>query len=203
GSTGVVSRTSGGYNAWTGNAWSTQVGHSYNSMTGRISAGERGSVQNVYTGNYAYGGRGATYNPNTGVTARGGAVTTGNTYSGAQNTARWGQVSGAGGQSAGYANVDGNHYADHDGNVYRNTGSGWQTYSNGSWNDVNDEARTQSLNAEQNARWAGDQRSAGASWGSRSWGGGFGRGGNIAHPGRGGGGGGHRAAGGAGPGRSR
>ena len=196
GSTGVVSRTSGGYNAWTGNAWSTQVGHSYNSMTGRISAGERGSVQNVYTGNYAYGGRGATYNPNTGVTARGGAVTTGNTYTGAQNTARWGQVSGAGGQSAGYANVDGNHYADHDGNVYRNTGSGWQTYSNGSWNGVNDETRTQSLNAEQNARWAGDQRSAGAAWGSRSWGGGFGQSDSFADRGWGDGGWGRGSGGG-------
>jgi hypothetical protein len=28
-------------------------------------------------------------------------------------------------------------YAGHDGNVYKNTGSGWQTYNNGSWNDVN------------------------------------------------------------------
>jgi len=196
GSTGVVSRTSGGYNAWTGNAWSTQVGHSYNSMTGRISAGERGSVQNVYTGNYAYGGRGATYNPNTGVTARGGAVTTGNTYTGAQNTARWGQASGPGGQKAGYANVDGNYYADHDGNVYRNTGSGWQTYGNGSWNDVNDEARTQSLNAEQNARWAGDQRSAGAAWGSSRWGGGFGQSASFANRGWGDGGGWNRGAGG-------
>ena len=34
GATGAVTRTSGGYNAWTGNAWSTQVGHSYNSVTG-------------------------------------------------------------------------------------------------------------------------------------------------------------------------
>ena len=173
GSTGAITRTSGGYNAWTGNAWSTQVGHSYNSMTGRISAGQRGTVQNVYTGNYAYGGRGATYNPNTGVAARGGAVTYGNTGAGTQNTARWGQVSGPGGQT-GIANVNGNYYADHDGNIYRNTGDGWQSYSNNSWNSVNDAARTQSLNAEQYGRWAGDQRSAGASWGSRSWGGGFG-----------------------------
>ena len=173
GSTGAVTRTSGGYNAWTGNAWSTQVGHSYNSMTGRISAGERGSVQNVYTGNYAYGGRGATYNPSTGVAARGGTVTYGNTGAGTQNTARWGQVSGPSGQTR-VANVDDNYYADRDGNVYRNTGSGWQSYSNNSWNSVSDADRIQSLNAEQYGRWAGDQRSAGSSWGSRSWGGGFG-----------------------------
>ena len=28
-------------------------------------------------------------------------------------------------------------YADHNGNVYQNTGSGWQKYDNGTWNDVN------------------------------------------------------------------
>ncbi len=27
-------------------------------------------------------------------------------------------------------------YAGHDGNVYKNTGSGWQSYNNGSWNNV-------------------------------------------------------------------
>jgi len=28
-------------------------------------------------------------------------------------------------------------YAGHDGNVYKNTGDGWQKYDNGSWNTVN------------------------------------------------------------------
>jgi hypothetical protein len=28
-------------------------------------------------------------------------------------------------------------YAEHDGNVYKNTGNGWQKYDNGSWNSVN------------------------------------------------------------------
>jgi hypothetical protein len=27
-------------------------------------------------------------------------------------------------------------YADHDGNVYKNTGDGWEKYNNGSWNSV-------------------------------------------------------------------
>ena len=53
----------------------------------------------------------------------------------------------AGGKGAatgtGYGNTavgktsNGDMYAGHDGNVYKNTGSGWQTYNNGSWNDVN------------------------------------------------------------------
>ncbi len=175
GSTATVSRTSGGYNAWTGNAWSSQVGHSYNSVTGRISAGQRGAVQNVYTGNYAYGQRGATYNPTTGVSARGGSATYGNAYTGAQNTARWGQVTGPGGQSASAARVGNNYYATHDGNVYRNTSGGWQHYDNGGWNSVQRPAQVPALQSQAQARWTGDARSAGASWGSGSWGGGFDR----------------------------
>ncbi|HEX7230434.1 MAG TPA: autotransporter [Candidatus Binatia bacterium] len=173
GSTTAVSRASGGYNAWTGNAWASRVGTSYNSVTGRESAGQRAGVQNVYTGNYAYGQRGATYNPNTGVTARAGSATYGNAYSGSQNTARYRQVSGPGGNTAGVARVDNNYYADHDGNVYKNTGSGWDKYDNGSWNSVQDSARTQSLDNDAESRFSGDQRSAASSWGSRSWGGGF------------------------------
>jgi hypothetical protein len=173
GATTAVSRGSAGYNAWTGNAWSSRVGTSYNSVTGRLSAGQRGGVENVYTGNYAYGQRGATYNPSTGVTARAGSATYGNAYSGTQNTARYRQVTGPGGNTAGAARVDNNYYADRDGNVYKNTGSGWDKYDNGSWNSVQDSARTQSLNNDAASRFAGDQRSAASSWGSRSWGGGF------------------------------
>jgi hypothetical protein len=173
GATTAVSRGSAGYNAWTGNAWASRVGTSYNSVTGRVSAGQRASVQNVYTGNYAYGQRGATYNPNTGVTARGGSATYGNAYTGQQQTARGAQVTGPGGQTTGAARVGNNHYADHDGNVYKNTGSGWEKYDNGSWNSVQDNRQTQSLDTQQQARQWGDQRAASSSWGSRSWGGGF------------------------------
>jgi len=83
------------------------------------------------TGGYASGQRGATYNPNTGVAARGGSATVGNAYTGSQNTAKWGQVSGPGGQSASAAKVGNNVYAGHDGNVYKNTGSGWEQKTGG------------------------------------------------------------------------
>jgi hypothetical protein len=176
GATGAVTRTSGGYNAWTGNAWSSQVGHSYNSVTGRISAGQRGAVQNVYTGNYAYGSRGATYNPSTGVSARGGTITTGNAYTGRQNTATAARVTGPGGQSVSAAKVDGNYYATHDGNVYHDTGNGWQHYNNGSWNTVQRPAQVpSSLGSDAQARTVGDTRAAGSSWGSSNWGDGFDR----------------------------
>jgi hypothetical protein len=180
GPTTAATRTSAGYNAWTGNAWSSKVGASYNSVTGRVSAGQRASVSNVYTGNYAYGQRGATYNPRTGVSARGGSATYGNAYTGQQGTTKWGQVKGPGGQTTGAAKVNNNMYADHNGNVYKNTGNGWEKYDNGSWNNVQKPNTTQSLNSQQWARQAGDQRSASSSWGSKSWGGGWGSSGRSA-----------------------
>ena len=98
-------------------------------------------MQNVYTGNYAYGQRGATYNPTTGVSARGGSATvrqcvygpTADRPRGASDRARRAQTTGA-------ARVgDKAPYADHNGNMYRNTGSGWANYDNGSWNSVQDD----------------------------------------------------------------
>ena len=41
------------------------------------------------------------------------------------------------GNSAVGKTASGNMYAGHDGNVYKNTGNGWQKYDNGSWNSVN------------------------------------------------------------------
>ena len=78
-------------------------------------------------------------------------------------------------QSASAAQVGNNYYASHDGNVYRNTGSGWQHYNNGGWNSVQTPSQVSSLQAQQQARQTGDARSAGSSWGSGSWGGGFSR----------------------------
>jgi hypothetical protein len=175
GAAGVATRASAGYNAWSGNAWSSKVGASYNSTTGRISAGQRASVSNVYTGNYASGQRGATYNPSTGVAAKGGSATWGNANTGSRNSAAWGKASGPGGQSVGAARVNGNYYASHDGNVYKNTGSGWQKYDQNSWNSVQGTQVPRNVQSQQAARSAGDSRSAGSSWGSSSWGGGFNR----------------------------
>jgi hypothetical protein len=43
----------------------------------------------------------------------------------------------------------GDMYADHNGNVYKNTGSGWQSYNNGSWNSVSSQASQQAKSYEQ------------------------------------------------------
>lgn len=177
GATSAVTRTSGGYNAWSGNAWSSQVAHSYNSSTGRMSAGQRGTVENVYTGNYAHGARGATYDPRTGTGAAGERVTVGNASTGRSETFGAGVVKGPGGQTTGVAQAGHDYYADRNGGVYRydsQTGSFQQHDAGGGWSNVTSE-RSGQLTSQAQARTAGDQRSAGSSWGSdhagADWGG--------------------------------
>ncbi|HQR19246.1 MAG TPA: autotransporter [Burkholderiaceae bacterium] len=175
GNTSAVTHSSAGYNAWTGNAWSGQAGHSYNSQTGQISAGQRGTVSNVYSGNYASGTRGATYNPTTGVSASGARGTVGNAYTGQSTNVARANVSGPGGNEVRAATVGNDHYADVNGNVYKNTGSGWEQHnSNGSWSSASSEG-SRSMESEQEARDTGERRSSASSYGGgdRSYGEGF------------------------------
>ena len=175
GSTSAVTRRSGGYNAWTGDAWRNSAGMSYNSRTGNLAAGQRSAVGNVYTGNYAYGGRGTATNTRTGATVSGGRVTAGNVNTGGQATA--GRVSGttgsgqsgsAGwvrGEQGGAVRVGDDIYAGKDGNIYkRDPGGGWQEHQpSGDWSGVQDRARTSSLDQQQRARSTGQARADGYS----------------------------------------
>jgi hypothetical protein len=80
---------------------------------------------------------------------------------------------GMGAPAWGWGTNGNNLYADHDGNVYKaNPTSGWQKYSNGSWNNV-DKPTQSSLNSQFAARDQGTQR-----WNnfrSGGWGGSSGR----------------------------
>ena len=165
GATSAVTRSSAGYNAWTGNAWSSKAGTSYNSVTGQMSAGQHAQVANAYTGNYASGSRGATYNPNTGVAAAGGKATVGNAYTGQQTTVGHAEVAGPGGQTAHTQEVGNNTYAEHNGNVYSNTGNGWQQKSGsaGTGSAAASPQSKSSFESEQAARQSGEQRASAAS----------------------------------------
>ena len=200
--TTAVTRQTGGFNAWTGNAWRTQSGMSYNSLTGRVSAGQRGVVQNVYTGNYAAGSRYGTYNPETGRGVVAGRGTVGNVSTGQSASGSYVRTA-----DGGVARVNGDVYAGHDGQVYRRTDSGsWEHYANGSWNGVDASRASQgegrsaftgsgadshnftstgrtdraSLDREWGTRFGGANRAenfhaAGGGFGGGRFGGGFGR----------------------------
>ena len=131
GNTGAVTRTSQGFNAWTGNQWASQVGMSYNSRNGSIAAGQRAAVHNVNTGDYAYGGRGAVTSGATGKTYTGDKLTVGNSESGQSGSA--GNIRG---DNGGIARVGDNVHAARDGTVYRRGESGWEQNSGGGWNSA-------------------------------------------------------------------
>ncbi len=132
GNTGAVTRTSSGFNAWTGNQWARQVGTSYNSRNGNIAAGQRGAVHNVYTGDYAYGGRGSVTSGRTGNTVTGGRLTVGNS-----ETGQSGSLGYLRGENGGVARIGDSYYAAKDGTVYRRgSDGGWESNSGSGWNSM-------------------------------------------------------------------
>src|SRR5882724_11748368 len=130
-------------------------GAAYNPYTGTYARGasvstpygSRSAAQayNPYTGTYAQTRQGSNPNAQWGSSyvSRGNQSATMGHYSTANGTvagisgSKGGKAaasSTAWGNSAAAKTASGNMYAGHDGNVYKNTGNGWQKYDNGSWN---------------------------------------------------------------------
>jgi hypothetical protein len=139
------------------------AGAAYNPYTGTYARGATaygpyGSqsvarAYNPYTGTYAATHQGSNAYSSWGqsVVSNGNKSAYTQHYSNANGTV--GSIQGSqGGAAAGastkYGNTavaktsSGNMYAAHDGNVYKNTGSGWSSYNNGSWNSVNSSANS-------------------------------------------------------------
>ena len=213
---GVAGTTASGnyYNSRTGTSGSYNAGKQYNAWTGNATRGYDRTVNGAAGGsgnvaratNYnTYTGQRSTANAVSGTGAggssynRAGASTAGpegNAHVGGGSTynAKTGNTNTWGTASAGN-----NHYADVNGNVYKNTGNGWQQHSSSGWNNMLQ--NTSSADRESQARSSGDSRSGSfseASPMSRSGGGGgFGGFGGGDHSWGGGGfGGGDRFAGG-------
>ena len=107
------------------------VGQAYNPYTGAYGATHQGSN--------AYGSWGSSVVSKNGNTAYTQHASNAYGSAGSIQTSSGGKAVGT---STAYGNTavgktsNGDMYAGHDGNVYKNTGSGWQTYNNGSWNNV-------------------------------------------------------------------
>ena len=133
-------------------------GAAYNPYTGTYARGgsvstpygTRSAAQayNPYTGTYAQTRQGSSPTAQWGSSyvSRGNQSATMGHYSTANGTvagisgSQGGKAAGAStawGNTAAGKTASGNMYAGHDGNVYKNTGNGWQKYDNGSWNSVN------------------------------------------------------------------
>jgi len=190
---GVAGTTASGsyYNARTGTSGTYNAGRQYNAWTGNATRGydrtmngaaggsgqvARATNYNTYTGQRSTanaasgtGAGGSTYNRAGATTAgpEGNAhVGGGSTYNAKTgNTNTWGT-----------ATVGNNHYADVNGNVYKNTGDGWQQHTSSGWGSASGD--TSWADKESQARSSGDDRSFGGGGfggfggGDRSWGGG-------------------------------
>jgi hypothetical protein len=131
-----------GYNPYTG---TYARGASVSTPYGSRSAAQ---AYNPYTGTYAQTRQGSSPNAQWGnsYVSRGNQSATVGHYSTANGTVAGAEGSQGGkvaasstkwGNTAAGKTASGNMYAGHDGNVYKNTGNGWQKYNNGSWNSVN------------------------------------------------------------------
>jgi len=164
-------------------------GAAYNPYTGTAARGatvstpygSRSAAQayNPYTGAYAQTRQGSS------PTAQWGSsyVSKGNKsaytqhYSTANGTV--GSIQGSqGGKAAGASTAwgntavgktaSGNTYAGHDGNVYKNTGNGWQKYDNGSWNSVDKGSSSPNWSGAENAQQRSGSGEANANRASQS-----------------------------------
>jgi len=158
GGAGAWGAASNVYGHWGNTYYNGVRGYGYNAATGTYAKGVSGSTYNTRTGGSSNYAAGRAYNPYTGNSAAGASVEHTNPRTGQTNTTSVGRY-------------NDNVYADRNGNVYRNTGSGWQKYDSGSWNAA---TTNRSMTQEAQSRWSGYDHSAAASrgWSERSWGGG-------------------------------
>jgi len=188
---GVAGSTAyGSYdNTRTGTSGSYSAGRQYNAWTGNATRGYDRTA-NTAAGGSANVARASNYNTYSGQRSTGSAVsgTTagGSSYdrAGASTAGPMGNAHVGGGTSTnaatgktntwGTASVGNQKYADVNGNVYHNDGSGWQQHSSGGWGAASGD--TSWANRESQARSFGDSRFGGYGGGDRFGGGGFGGG---------------------------
>jgi hypothetical protein len=147
--TGTYARTASATTAY----GSAAVGQAYNPYTGAYGATKQGSN--------AYGSWGSSVVSKGGQTAYTQHETTAKGSVGTMQTSSGGKAaatSTAYGSTAAGKTAGGDMYAGHDGNAYKNTGSGWEKYDNGSWNSVKPPSSTSTSSAaQQKAQGAGQQ----------------------------------------------
>jgi hypothetical protein len=173
---GVAGTTASGsyYNSRTGTSGSYNAGRQYNAYTGNATRGYDRTV-NTAAGGSGNVARAGNYNTYTGQRSTGSSVSgtgaggssyqrTGATTAGPEGYAHAGEGSTYNAKTGktntwGTASLGNNHYADVNGNVYHNDGSGWQQHSSSGWGS-----------ASGDSSWA-DKESQARSSGGDKWGG--------------------------------
>jgi hypothetical protein len=217
---GVAGTTASGsyYNARTGSSGTYNAGRQYNAYTGNATRGydrtvngaAGGSADVARAGNYnVYSGQRSTGSSVSGTAAGGSSYQrSGATTAGPEGYAHAGEGSTYNAKTGktntwDTASAGNNHYADVNGNVYKNTGDGWQQHSSSGWSGASGD--TSWANRESQARaggdsFGGDHSFGDGGFGDRSFGGSGWGGGDRSFGGGGGGGWGGRFGGGGGGG---
>ena len=162
------------YNAWTGNA-TRGYDRNFNTAAGGYGNVARAGNVNTYTGQRSTANAVSATGPGGSTYDRAGTTTAGpqgvaHAGGGSTYNARTGQTN-----TWSTASVGNNHYADVNGNVHTNTGSGWQQHSASGWGASSGD--TSWADRESQARSNGADRSGGffsSFGGDRFGGGGFG-----------------------------
>jgi len=148
--TGTYARTASASTAY----GSAKVGQAYNPYTGAYGATKQGSN--------AYSSWGSSVVTKGSQSAYAQHYTTAKGTTGSVQTSSGGKAAGetsAYGSTAAAKTSSGDKYADHDGNVYKNTGSGWEKDDNGSWNSVKSPTSTSSQQQAQEKSQSEAQKS--------------------------------------------
>jgi hypothetical protein len=164
-------------------------GAAYNPYTGTAARGatvstpygSRSAAQayNPYTGAYAQTRQGSSPTAQWGSSyvSKGNQSATMGHYSTANGTvagisgSQGGKAVGAStawGNTAAAKTASGNTYAGHDGNVYKNTGNGWQKYDNGGWNSVDKSSSSPNWSGAENSQQRSGSGDANANRASQS-----------------------------------
>ena len=145
----------GGEVAWGPNHWTVAAGNVYQRFGMPHGVARPAGGYTTWSGNAWNSRIGHAYNSTTGRVAAGQRVPVQHVYTGNFAYTPRSNVAAPGGN---------NLYTDHNGQIYRNTGNGWQQSQNGQWNTVREPQRVQSLQTQQWAQQAGNQRSAAPTW---------------------------------------
>ena len=146
------------YNAWTGNA-TRGFDRTFNTAAGTSGTVARGANTNVYSGQRTTGSAVSATGPGGSSYERAGATTAGPL--GAAHAGGGSFTNGITGKTTTWssASLGNNHLADVNGNVYRNSGSGWQQHSASGWGSASGD--TSWADRESQAHSFGADRSGG------------------------------------------
>jgi hypothetical protein len=153
---------------------SRTVAQAYNPYTGTYAQTRQGSSPTAQWGSsyVSLGGESATMGHYSTANATVAGISGSQGGKAAASSTAWGN-------SAVAKTASGNMYAGHDGNVYKNTGDGWEKYNNGSWNPVNKPSPNFSQATQQGSSLGSSSNEASRGASERSGEGGYNRSGGT------------------------